>query len=124
MDFIEDIKNGAIFIYPTDTIYGLGCDATNKESVKLIKDLKYRDKDKPIRDTNINIKKEIRLWPILLWKGLVGGSIKSGRFAPQMDIKKHPAASKGWPKVSIHVEKISPIIPPANSCWTPNIRWV
>ena len=48
MDFIEDIKNGAIFIYPTDTIYGLGCDATNKESVKLIKDLKYRDKDKPM----------------------------------------------------------------------------
>ena len=48
MDFIEDIKNGAIFIYPTDTIYGLGCDATNEESVKLIKDLKYKDKDKPM----------------------------------------------------------------------------
>ncbi|MEK6936101.1 MAG: L-threonylcarbamoyladenylate synthase [Nanoarchaeota archaeon] len=48
MDFIEDIKNGAIFIYPTDTIYGLGSDATNKDSVKLIKDLKYRDKDKPL----------------------------------------------------------------------------
>jgi len=48
MDFIEDIKNGAIFIYPTDTIYGLGADATNKDSVKLIKDLKYRDKDKPM----------------------------------------------------------------------------
>lgn len=48
MDFVEDIKNGAIFIYPTDTIYGLGCDATNAESVKLLKDLKYRDKDKPI----------------------------------------------------------------------------
>ena len=37
MDFTEDIKNGAIFIYPTDTIYGLGCDATNSESVQLIK---------------------------------------------------------------------------------------
>jgi len=48
MDFVEDIKHGAIFIYPTDTIYGLGCDATNAESVKLIKGLKYRDKDKPI----------------------------------------------------------------------------
>lgn len=41
MDFVEDIKHGAVFIYPTDTIYGLGCDATNEESVKLIKDLKY-----------------------------------------------------------------------------------
>lgn len=48
MDFVEDIKHGAIFIYPTDTIYGLGCDATNEESVHLIKNLKYRDKDKPM----------------------------------------------------------------------------
>ena len=48
MDFIEDIKNGAVFIYPTDTIYGLGCDATNLASVKLIRELKYRDKDKPM----------------------------------------------------------------------------
>ncbi len=48
MNFIEDIKNGAIFIYPTDTIYGLGCDAGNSESVGLIKKIKYRDKDKPL----------------------------------------------------------------------------
>jgi L-threonylcarbamoyladenylate synthase len=48
MDFVEDIKHGAIFIYPTDTIYGLGCDATNEDSVQLIKDLKYKDKDKPM----------------------------------------------------------------------------
>ena len=48
MNFIEDIKNGAIFIYPTDTIYGLGCDATNPESVKLIKKIKYKNKDKPL----------------------------------------------------------------------------
>ena len=48
MDFVDDIKHGAVFIYPTDTIYGLGCDATNEESVKKIKELKYRDKDKPM----------------------------------------------------------------------------
>ncbi len=48
MDFVEDIKNGAIFIHPTDTIYGLGCDATNIESVSFIKNLKYRDKNKPM----------------------------------------------------------------------------
>lgn len=46
MNFVEDIKNGAIFIYPTDTIYGLGCDAGNIESVKLIRDIKYRDTNK------------------------------------------------------------------------------
>ena len=48
MDFVEDIKHGAIFIHPTDTIYGIGCDATNVEAVKSIKNLKYRDKDKPM----------------------------------------------------------------------------
>ena len=48
MDFVDDIKHGAVFIYPTDTIYGLGCDATNSESVEAIKELKYRDADKPM----------------------------------------------------------------------------
>lgn len=48
MDFVEDIKNGAVFIHPTDTIYGIGCDATNEESVRLLKELKFREKDKPM----------------------------------------------------------------------------
>ncbi len=48
MDFVEDIKHGAVFIYPTDTIYGLGCDAMNGDSVEIIKNLKYLDKDKPM----------------------------------------------------------------------------
>jgi len=32
-----------IFIYPTDTIYGIGCDATNSELVKKIREIKRRD---------------------------------------------------------------------------------
>lgn len=45
---IEAIKDGNIFIYPTDTIYGIGCNALNEESVKKIKEIKTRDKDKPL----------------------------------------------------------------------------
>jgi len=45
---IKDILFGKIFIYPTDTIYGLGCDATNINSVKKIKEIKNRDSDKPL----------------------------------------------------------------------------
>jgi len=37
--FIKEIKN-KVFIYPTDTIYGIGCDATNDELVKKIRQLK------------------------------------------------------------------------------------
>lgn len=44
----QEILAGKIFIYPTDTIYGLGCDATNKASVDKIKEIKTRDKDKPL----------------------------------------------------------------------------
>lgn len=39
---IEVLKNGGIILYPTDTIWGIGCDATNVESVKRIYQLKQR----------------------------------------------------------------------------------
>jgi len=42
------ILKGKIFIYPTDTIYGLGCNAENQESVKKIKKIKTRDSEKPL----------------------------------------------------------------------------
>lgn len=42
-EIISAIKAGKIFIYPTDTIYGLGCEATNEESVRKIREIKKRD---------------------------------------------------------------------------------
>lgn len=38
----KEIAEGAIFIHPTDTIYGIGCDATNSEAVKKIGEAKER----------------------------------------------------------------------------------
>lgn len=43
---IEVLKNGGVILYPTDTIWGLGCDATNVEAINKIFDLKKRDKTK------------------------------------------------------------------------------
>ena len=33
---LDEIKKGKIFIYPTDTVYGLGCDATNYDAIEKI----------------------------------------------------------------------------------------
>src|SRR3989344_7481677 len=41
--YINEIKSGKIFIYPTDTIYGIGCDATNDKAVQKIREIKQRE---------------------------------------------------------------------------------
>ncbi len=43
---IKTMKNGGIILYPTDTIWGLGCDATNEEAVKKIFEIKKREDSK------------------------------------------------------------------------------
>jgi L-threonylcarbamoyladenylate synthase len=42
----ETIQNGGIILYPTDTVWGIGCDATNAEAVKKIYALKQREETK------------------------------------------------------------------------------
>lgn len=43
---LETLKNGGLILYPTDTIWGIGCDATNAEAVEKVFALKGRDKNK------------------------------------------------------------------------------
>lgn len=40
------IQNGGIILYPTDTVWGIGCDATNAEAVQKIYELKKRSESK------------------------------------------------------------------------------
>lgn len=47
-DVVERIKQGEIFIYPTDTVYGLGCNALKPASVDIIRQIKHRDASKPL----------------------------------------------------------------------------
>lgn len=42
----EILKSGKLLIYPTDTIWGIGCDARNVSAIERIKAIKGRDKDK------------------------------------------------------------------------------
>lgn len=55
MEFSDDIrnclavlKNGGIIIYPTDTVWGLGCDATNPAAVQKIFTIKTREEGKSL----------------------------------------------------------------------------
>ena len=42
----EIIKEGGIILYPTDTVWGIGCDATNPDAVAKIYQLKQREESK------------------------------------------------------------------------------
>jgi len=44
---VECLKQGGVIVYPTDTIYGIGCDIFNKKGVKKIYQIKQRDPRKP-----------------------------------------------------------------------------
>lgn len=43
---LEVLKNGGVILYPTDTIWGIGCDATNSKAVERIYRIKKREDSK------------------------------------------------------------------------------
>lgn len=45
---VKFLREGKIIVYPTDTIYGLGCDALNEVAVKKIFEIKKRDAGRPL----------------------------------------------------------------------------
>ncbi|HAL83891.1 MAG TPA: threonylcarbamoyl-AMP synthase [Mucilaginibacter sp.] len=60
---LKVIQEGGIILYPTDTIWGIGCDATNTEAVEKIYKLKQRDEAKSmiiLLDTENKLESYIR----------------------------------------------------------------
>ena len=55
------IKNGGVVIFPTDTVYGMGCNPYNANAVKKIYKIKSREKTKslPVLAYSLDIVKEI-----------------------------------------------------------------
>ena len=43
---LEVLKSGGLILYPTDTIWGIGCDCTNREAIARVYDLKRREDHK------------------------------------------------------------------------------
>jgi L-threonylcarbamoyladenylate synthase len=44
---IKKIKDGGIIVFPTDTVYGIGCDPYNKKTISRLYEIKKRKKTKP-----------------------------------------------------------------------------
>lgn len=45
---VDALKKGEIIIYPTDTIWGIGCDATSEKAVRRIYEIKKREESKSL----------------------------------------------------------------------------
>lgn len=45
-NIIQTLKSGGTILYPTDTIWGIGCDATNIDAINKIFEIKKREKNK------------------------------------------------------------------------------
>ena len=74
----EDIKNavkvlreGGVILYPTDTVWGIGCDATNVEAVKRVYAIKQRDDSKALIclvDSDARMQRYFRNIPDVAWQ--------------------------------------------------------
>ena len=45
---VETLRRGGLILYPTDTIWGIGCDASNADAVRRVYELKQRDDSKAL----------------------------------------------------------------------------
>ncbi|EIJ40172.1 Sua5/YciO/YrdC/YwlC family protein [Galbibacter orientalis DSM 19592] len=54
---LEILNKGGLILYPTDTVWGIGCDATNEEAIKKVYELKKRDDSKAL----ISLVSDIRM---------------------------------------------------------------
>ncbi|MEM2963622.1 MAG: L-threonylcarbamoyladenylate synthase [Candidatus Anstonellales archaeon] len=50
------VLTGKLIVYPTDTLYGIGCDATNTEAVRRVYEVKRRDRQAPLSVMMADIK--------------------------------------------------------------------
>lgn len=101
---VSYLKRGKVIVYPTDTIYGLGCMANNKRAIEKIYKIKKRKEGKPLLVLVSSIrmvekycfidkeqKKVLKnVWPRVNTTGLLRPSPNLIRRAPRNDIYIRP----------------------------------
>ena len=68
---VEVMRQGGVILYPTDTVWGIGCDATNAEAVKKVYAIKQRDDSKALIclvDSDARLQRYVRDVPDVTWQ--------------------------------------------------------
>ena len=67
---VEVLRQGGVILYPTDTVWGIGCDATNDEAVKRVYQIKQRSDSKAmicLVDSDARLQRYVRQVPDVAW---------------------------------------------------------
>ena len=67
---VETMRKGGVILYPTDTVWGIGCDATNPEAVAKVYKIKHRDDSKALIclvDSDSRLQRYVRNVPNVAW---------------------------------------------------------
>ena len=68
---VETLRRGGVILYPTDTVWGIGCDATNAEAVQRVYEIKQRDDSKALIclvDSDARMQRYFRNVPDVAWQ--------------------------------------------------------
>ena len=68
---VETMRKGGVILYPTDTVWGIGCDATNQEAVAKVYRMKQRDDSKALIclvDSDARLQRYVRQVPDVAWQ--------------------------------------------------------
>lgn len=67
---VQVLRNGGVILYPTDTVWGIGCDATNEKAVAKVYKIKHRDDSKALIclvDSDARLQRYVRNVPAVAW---------------------------------------------------------
>ena len=65
------MRKGGVILYPTDTVWGIGCDATNAEAVARVYEIKHREDSKTmicLVDNDNRLQRYVRNVPDVAWQ--------------------------------------------------------
>lgn len=68
---VDVLRKGGVILYPTDTVWGIGCDATNSEAVKRVYEIKERQDSKALIclvDSDARLQRYVRRVPDVAWQ--------------------------------------------------------